>query len=204
MIDPRPLFPAQAAAYALPQPVLGLNVVDVILGDDLTGPVPYGLIVREADGSFTVSIRGTDDTVEWVEDFDVEPVDTSVGTMARGIAVTFGSLRTSSGRPLPAYAPARVQGHSRGAPIALALSAAFGWPAVLYACPKLVGADVIAKAKIDTVWHVNGDIVPDVSPTFPGLPNVVRIPPPPGIGLLDVSGHHVFSTYQAAINATLT
>lgn len=202
--DPRPFFPAQDAAYNLPMATFGVTAVDTIVGEDsAVGLVPYGVIIQEADGTLTAAVRGTDDSIEWVEDFDAIPVQTPLGIVARGIQVSFSAFRTTSGADLASYKVSRVEGHSRGGPLALLLSAKYGWPCLLYACPKLVSQQVLDKANILAGWHVNGDPVPDVAPGYPSPPNVQRIYPPPGIPILDLGKHHAFATYKAAIALAL-
>ena len=182
----------------------GLDVIDTIVGDDAAvGSVPYGVIVRETDGTLTAAVRGTDDAIEWIEDFDVVPVQTALGIVARGIWVSFSSFRTTSGANLSTYRVSRVEGHSRGGPLALLLSAKYGWPCMIYACPKLLGQQVLDKADVISGWHVDGDPVTDVAPGYPQPPNVQRIHPPPGIPILDLGKHHIFSTYKSAIGLYL-
>ena len=146
--DPRPFFPAQEAAYALPVSGTASGLVDTLFGDDLDGPTPYGALVTQPDGSLTLAVAGTRDTAEWILDFDFLPLDTPLGFMARGIWATAGTWRWLSGKPLASYSIARVEGHSRGAPLAITLSAMLGIPAILYACPKLVSQAVLDKAQI--------------------------------------------------------
>ena len=133
VLDPRPFFAAQDAAYALEDPSAPLSpqVLDVLVGDDTDGPSKYGVIWQEGDGSITVAFRGTSDKPEWFEDFDVAPVDTPLGKVTKGIWISYGSLRLQSGKPLFPYRnAARVVGHSRGGPMAILWSADFGCAAI--------------------------------------------------------------------------
>lgn len=200
LMDPRLYFTAQDAAYSLPASAPG--VIETFLGDDETGPVPYGVAMDDG----TVAFRGTTDSVEWVEDFDIEQVNTPLGGVARGIQITFGSLRTVSGASLSNFGDYHVCGHSRGGPLALLWAVQFGSPEYcLFACPKLVQSDVLAKlGKLSGMaWHVDGDVVPDVDPFYPSLPKVTRIPAPARTDPFSLSAHHIFATYKAAITAYL-
>ena len=202
MIDPRPFFAAQDAAYDLEDPanVPGPQVLDVIIGNDTDGASRYGVIWQEVDGTITAAYRGTSDKPEWAEDFDVTPVETRLGQVTAGIWITYGSQSLLSGKLLTAYKVARVVGHSRGGPLAICFSAEFGSTAIVFACPKLVGDDVLAKSKPDCGWHMWGDVIPDLDPDWPSLPLVQRIKPPKGVGFLDVEAHHIWENYKTAIN----
>jgi hypothetical protein len=202
--DPRAFFPAQEAAYALPVSGMAPGLVDTLFGDDIDGPMPYGALVTQPDGSLTLAIAGTRDAAEWILDFDFFSIDTPLGAMARGIWQTAKSWRWVSGKPLNAYSIARIEGHSRGAPLAITLSAMLSIPAILYACPKLVGPDVLAKAQIAAAYWVDGDIVPLAAPVYPDIPNTVRLSAPSNIPLLSIRDHHIFATYEAAINDTFS
>jgi len=199
--DPRPYFIDQDAAYALPAATAGVVAIDTVSGDDLTGPHPYGLIAQEADGSLTFAIPGTDDGIEWVEDFDVFPISTPLGNVARGIWGAYSTFKTTSGAPLGSYKIARVVGHSRGCCMALLASAEYGWPCHLFAPPRLVGSAVVAKTSLLSAWHVDGDPVPDFAPGWAEIPGVQRITAPAGVEPWDIAAHHEFRTYKAAISA---
>lgn len=206
-MDPTAYFSAQEAAYAVTAPMVGALcgavVIDVLMGMDLGGLNPYAVVCQEADGSLIVAFRGTNDSVEWEEDFAIEPVPTQTyGPVSGGIWLTFNTLKSASGVPLSNYAKARVCGHSRGGPLAALWAIAQVSPEYcLFACPRLFGAQAVSMLSsiCGMAYHVDGDIVPDISPTYPSLPVTTRISAPPGTPLLSIAAHHIFSTYEAAI-----
>jgi hypothetical protein len=206
MFDPRSFFPAQEAAYNLPLTGSGTEsgLIDTLLADDLDGPLPYGALVPGPGGKPILGIAGTRDGEEWILDFDFLPVDTPLGAMSRGIWQTVRSWRWLSGKPLNAYEIGGVCGHSRGGPLAITLSAILGIPAVVFACPRLVSADVLNKANVLSHVWVEGDIVPLAAPGYQSIPNTVSISPAPGVPIFSVRAHHIFPNYEAAINACFT
>lgn len=209
-MDPRQYFPAQEAAYAVTAPMIGALcgavVIDCLLGMDLGGFDVYGVVAQEPDGSLIVAFRGTNDNVEWEEDFSIASVPTPLGLVSGGVWLTFNTLKTASGVPLSVYAQARVCGHSRGGPLAILWAVTFASPEYcLFACPKLVGQTAVGmlSALNGMAWHVDGDIVPDVAPSYPSLPAATRVAAPSGTDLFSIAQHHIFSTYEAAITAYL-
>jgi hypothetical protein len=203
LFDPRPFFPAQEAAYALPVAGTVSGLVDTLFGDDIDGPMPYGALVSQPDGTLTLAITGTRDAAEWILDFDFFQIDTPLGAMARGIWQTAKSWRWLSGKPINTYSISRVTGHSRGGPLAITLSVMLSIPAILYACPKLVGADVLSKAQIAAAYWVDGDIVPLAAPMYPDIPQTIHLPAPSDVPILSVRLHHIFANYEAAIDQAL-
>ena len=207
-MNPADYFPAQEAAYAVKAPMIGALcgalVIDVLLGMDLGGMNPYAVVAQETDGSLIIAFRGTNDNVEWEENFTIAPVPTPFGPVSGGIWLTFSTLKTASGDPLSTYSKARVCGHSRGGPLAILWAIANSSPEYcLFACPRLLGAVAVSMLSglCGMAYHVDGDIVPDVSPTYPALPAVTRVWAS-GIDPLSVAAHHAFSTYEAALTPT--
>lgn len=201
-MDPRTYFAAQDAAYALPAASPGQ--IDTILGDDLNGPNPYGIVMQDSAGVQTVAFHGTEDGPEWIEDFDAEPVETVWGTVARGLRLTLTTLRTASGVPLSTYNRARVCGHSRGANLAAAWAVLMSSPEyALFAYPRLCGMNIVARLipLAGMTYQMNLDLVPLLLPIYPELAQVTHLELPAGIPFLDIAAHHRFATYKAAINA---
>jgi hypothetical protein len=198
--DPRAYFPAQEAAYALPASGTASGLVDTLFGNDIDGPMPYGALLDQHDLGLTLGIAGTRDTEEWVLDFDFFSIDTPLGAMARGIWATAGTWRWLSGKPLNSYPIKRIVCHSRGGPLGITLSAMLGVPVICFACPKLVSQAVLDKAQIAAAYWVDGDIVPLAAPMYPDIPQTIRLSAPSSVPLLSIRDHHIFSTYEAAIN----
>lgn len=205
MNDPRTYFAAQTAAYALPNPSPGL--IDVLIGQDLNGLSPYAAVLQNPDGSQTVAFKGTTDEPEWIEDAEITPVKTALGTVTEGIWLTYTGLQTQSGVPLSRYGGASVCGHSRGGPLAALWAIQYNSPDYcLFACPRLLGSDALATLhnRVGMAWQMKGDLVPLVFIAYPELPAVTEFPAPSSIFPLDVKGHHVFASYQLGITAFLS
>lgn len=164
--------------------------------------MPYGAVWKDEIGQLTVAFAGTRDLPEWIEDFDVRPIETQFGPIANGIWETFKAFRCSSGVQLSTYANARVCGHSRGASLAACWAAQFSSPEYcLFACPRLAGDGVTDRlAKLPgTAWQVIMDLVPLVFDAYPALPSRILIKPAAGIGILDAKAHHIWANYKTAI-----
>lgn len=157
--------------------------------DEKVGPVCYGLLAAGPTGEQCIAIRGTQTTIEWIEDAEIAlvPNPWGPGKVHAGFARLTASLGLGPSLPIsnllgPLNALS-VAGHSLGAAMARLLTARLGGVGACYTWGEPKGAESTAAAYIAsaaTIQHrgVNEkDLVPMVPEYVPLLfPFVHSVP----------------------------
>lgn len=194
MTDPRTLFSSLTAAYAYPVVTPGVQIVDVLRGEDLNGIVPQGIVTSDC-----VAFHGTWDFEELVQNLAAWPS----GDLAEGVEISWGSLVTQSGVPLSTYSDRPVIGHSRGADMAAKWSEQFTVPFQLFAYPRLCGSAITRAldSLAGIIWRMDLDPVAAIETGWPQAPQDKVTWLKSACLSFDPIYYHRWTTYQEAIAA---